>query len=66
MTDQSRECWRQLEEEWSGVYGRWSDEMAQYFQTHFWEPLDRETRSYHRALDALDEILQAAHAACKD
>ncbi len=64
-SERSRSAWRQLEHEWGQTQERWRDSASDYFEEHYWTPLEDEARNYARALEALMEVLEAARDAVR-
>ena len=63
--EHSHAAWQQLAYEWGRAQEAWHDSTTDYFATHFWEPLQSETRSYQRALESLSDTLRAAREATR-
>lgn len=62
----SQASWRRLDDEWNSARAAWKDNTTQHFESHFWTPLENETRAYEHALERLIEALRTARSIATD
>ena len=53
-----------LRDNWEDIKTQWDDAVQQYFEEHFWTPLENQVRSTLRGIERLSPVLVKVQKDC--